>query len=161
MAIRRVRLRRHSNMLKHLLVHVAVFNLGLIMRKLIDRGIPRGQQGENGVVLLTLLRLRLGVSAPPSASKKCTDSFDRLELPGSFPEPSNNALLGAGKKPVSPKAARAKYDRAANVFSARRELFANSRTCPGKVVPCPMSWLCGGTPPAHHSSTQSGSWLSH
>ena len=40
--MRRTHLRRHGNILKRLLVHVAGFNLGLVMRKLTGRGTPRG-----------------------------------------------------------------------------------------------------------------------
>src|SRR2546427_2637495 len=43
--MRRVHLRRHPNILKRLLVHVAAFNLGLVMRQLLGRGTPRGLQG--------------------------------------------------------------------------------------------------------------------
>lgn len=43
--MRRVHLRRHPNILKRLLVHVAAFNLGLVMRKIFGRGTPRGLQG--------------------------------------------------------------------------------------------------------------------
>lgn len=39
--MRRVHLRRHDNILKRLVVHVAGFNLGLVMRKLVGRGTPR------------------------------------------------------------------------------------------------------------------------
>lgn len=41
-AMRRVHLRHHENILKRLLIHVAGFNLSLIMRKLLGRGTPRG-----------------------------------------------------------------------------------------------------------------------
>ncbi len=43
--MRRAHLRHHPNILKRLLVHVAAFNLGLVMRKLLGRGTPRGLQG--------------------------------------------------------------------------------------------------------------------
>jgi hypothetical protein len=42
--MRRVHLRRYPNILKRLLVHVAAFNLGLVMRKLFGKGTPRGLQ---------------------------------------------------------------------------------------------------------------------
>ena len=34
-------LRRHPHILNRLLVHVAAFNLGLVMRQLLGRGTPR------------------------------------------------------------------------------------------------------------------------
>jgi transposase len=40
--MRRLHLRHRANILKRLLVHVAGFNLGLVMRYLIGRGTPRG-----------------------------------------------------------------------------------------------------------------------
>ena len=40
--MRRTHLRRHGNILKRLVVHVAGFNLGLVMRKLTGRGTPKG-----------------------------------------------------------------------------------------------------------------------
>jgi len=55
--LRRVHLRRHPNILKRLLVHAAAFNLGLVMRQLLGRGTPRGLQGYEAALFLTLLRL--------------------------------------------------------------------------------------------------------
>jgi transposase len=45
--MRRTHLRRHENILKRLLIHVAGFNLGLLMRKLVGCGTPRGHQGPS------------------------------------------------------------------------------------------------------------------
>ena len=39
--MRRTHLRKHGNILKRLLVHVAGFNLGILMRSLIGTGTPR------------------------------------------------------------------------------------------------------------------------
>jgi transposase len=44
--LRRTHLRGHNNILKRLLVHVSAFNLGLLMRRLVGRGTPRGLQGR-------------------------------------------------------------------------------------------------------------------
>jgi len=52
-ALRRTHLRGHPNILKRLLVHVAGFNLGLVMRKHFGIGKPRRLQG----LLRALLRL--------------------------------------------------------------------------------------------------------
>jgi len=68
--MRRVHLRRHPNILKRLLVHVAAFNLGLVMRKLLGRGTPRGLQGYDAALFLTLLRLLREVGASPVAWKE-------------------------------------------------------------------------------------------
>ena len=52
--MRRTHLRGHGNILKRLLVHVGAFNLGLLMRRLIGVGTPRGLQGRV-VALLAML----------------------------------------------------------------------------------------------------------
>ena len=44
-AMRRVHLRGRSNILKRYLIHVAAFNLGILMRSLIGKGTPRGLRG--------------------------------------------------------------------------------------------------------------------
>ena len=43
--MRRTHLRHHDNILKRLLIHVAGFNLGLVMRRTLGRGTARGLQG--------------------------------------------------------------------------------------------------------------------
>jgi transposase len=55
--MRRVHLRHHPNILKRLLVQVAAFNLGLVMRKLGGKGTPRGLQGYRSDLFGALLRL--------------------------------------------------------------------------------------------------------
>ena len=49
--MRRTHLREHPNILKRLLIHVAGFNLGLVMRSLFGVGTARGLQGLCGRVL--------------------------------------------------------------------------------------------------------------
>jgi transposase len=99
--MRRVHLRRHPNILKRLLVHTAAFNLGLVMRKLLGRGTPRGLQGYEVALFLTLLRLLREVWALPLAWKEHADSLEPLEPPRSLPELSSSALLAIAKKTVS------------------------------------------------------------
>lgn len=48
--MRRLHLRHRGNILKRALVHVAGFNLGLVMRKLIGRGTPRGLRDFLGLI---------------------------------------------------------------------------------------------------------------
>ena len=43
--MRRTHLRKHNNILKRLLIHVAGANLGLLLRNLYGMGTPRGLQG--------------------------------------------------------------------------------------------------------------------
>jgi hypothetical protein len=61
--MRRVYLRGHTNIRKRLLIHTAGFNLGLLIRRLIGVGTPRGLQGRLIVIatLWSLLRSRCGV----------------------------------------------------------------------------------------------------
>jgi IS5 family transposase len=44
--MRRTHLRCHDNIIKRLLIHAGAFNLGLVMRKLLGNGTPRGFQGR-------------------------------------------------------------------------------------------------------------------
>jgi hypothetical protein len=99
--MRRVHLRHHRNILKRLLVHVAAFNLGLVMRKLLGRGTPRGLQGYDAALFLTLLRLLREIGASPLAWKEYAHSPEPLEPPRSLPEPSTSVVLTTPKKPVS------------------------------------------------------------
>ena len=52
----RVHLRRHPNILKRRLVHVAAFNLGLVMRKVFGKGTPRGLQDYGAALFFAILR---------------------------------------------------------------------------------------------------------
>ena len=99
--MRRVHLRRHPNILKRLLVHVAAFNLGLVMRKLLGRGTPRGLQGYQAALLLTLLRLWREIGAPPLAWKAYANPLESLPALESLYEPANNRWLTEQKKTVS------------------------------------------------------------
>jgi len=53
--LRRTYLRGHPNILKRLIVHASAFNLGLLMRRLIGRGTPRGLQGRRRSLLVLCL----------------------------------------------------------------------------------------------------------
>jgi len=99
--MRRVHLRRHPNILKRLLVHAAAFNLGLIMRKVLGHGTPRGLQGYQAALLLTLLRLWREVGARNQVWREYTDSRASLEPSISQAETSIGALLTAADEPVS------------------------------------------------------------
>src|SRR5256885_299891 len=96
--MRRVHLRRHPNILKRLLVHVAAFNLGLVMRRLCGKVTPQGLQGCGADLLWSLLRLLTEAWARGLAPEGDRESF-RLKL--GVPEPSNRPFLALAKKPVS------------------------------------------------------------
>jgi transposase len=49
--MRRTHLRRHDNIIKRLLIHAGAFNLGLVMRKILGNGTPRGLQGRLNALL--------------------------------------------------------------------------------------------------------------
>jgi transposase len=55
--MRRTHLRGHTNILKRVLIHAGAFNLGLVMRRLVGHGTPRGLQGRLVAVLATLVAL--------------------------------------------------------------------------------------------------------
>jgi transposase len=59
--MRRTHLRRHGNIIKRLLIHACAFNLGLVMRKLMGRGTPRGLQ-KAAFALVVVLRFVWAVS---------------------------------------------------------------------------------------------------
>ena len=59
--MRRVHLRGHSNILKRLLVHVAGLNLGLLLRRAIGVGTPRGLQGRAVTGVCALIGLFVGL----------------------------------------------------------------------------------------------------
>src|SRR5271165_4962173 len=91
----------HPNILKRLLVHVAAFNLGLVMRKVLGHGTPRGLQGYPAALFLALLRLWCEFGAPIRACGEYADSGAPLELSISQPTTSIAALLTAANHTVS------------------------------------------------------------
>ena len=63
-AMRRTHLRGHANILKRVLVHLGAFNLGLLMRRLLGVGTPRGLQDRSATCRTWLVtRCALMVSA--------------------------------------------------------------------------------------------------
>ena len=61
--MRRTHLRRHDNILKRLLIHVAGFNLSLVMRQMMGLGTARGLQGLAARVLRALMALQSWLQA--------------------------------------------------------------------------------------------------
>ncbi len=96
--MRRVHLRRHPNILKRLLVHAAAFNLGLVMRKLLGRGTPRGLQGYEAGLFPTLLRLLCDVWTRKWTLERYREY---LQTPPAFSQPLNKAILTATKTTAS------------------------------------------------------------
>jgi len=64
--MRRTHLRKHNNILKRLLIHVAGMNLGLLLRNMYGIGTPRGLQGLSLTLhFLVVLIAQAAVSEPP------------------------------------------------------------------------------------------------
>ena len=72
--MRRTHLRKHSNILKRLLIHVAGANLGLLLRSLYGIGTPRGLQGLSVTLdfLILLIGYTLESEKPPSMGEGVT-----------------------------------------------------------------------------------------
>jgi hypothetical protein len=90
--MRRTHLRRHDNIIKRLLIHAGAFNLGLVMRKLLGNGTPRGFQGRlNALLLIIQLLWKVSVSAVPRRrSRSAPQAVTLLEntTPSRIPVPS-------------------------------------------------------------------------
>ena len=99
--MRRVHLRRHPNILKRLLVHVAAFNLGLVIRKVLGHGTPRGLQGYKAALFFTILRRLRDICALPEVWKEHPESRASVEPSISQAEPSIGALLTAADQTIS------------------------------------------------------------
>ena len=95
--MRRTHLREHPNILKRLLIHVAGFNLGLVMRSLFGVGTARGLQGLCGRVLAfiwviwAVLRRTLSLRAPRLATCGIGNRFEQ-SLPSIAPIPPNRCF---------------------------------------------------------------------
>ena len=96
--LRRVHLRRHYNILKRLLVHVAAFNLGLAMRQRWGRGTPRGLQGCSSELFLASWRLLMVLWALDLGSGASQNSPDRNLGPA---EPREDPFLVIAKTALS------------------------------------------------------------
>jgi len=77
--MRRTHLRRHSNILKRELIHLAGFNLGLVMRQLFGVGKPRALQGRLAALLAALRRLTGRLWAQWRLHKPVLDPLDTLD----------------------------------------------------------------------------------
>jgi transposase len=66
--MRRTHLRGHANILKRLLIHVAGFNLALLMRRLFGVGTPRSLQGGGAALARVLLGLWRAMRSVMNAS---------------------------------------------------------------------------------------------
>lgn len=89
--MRRTHLRHHENIAKRLLVHIAAFNLGLLMRKRFGVGKPRCLQGLSaapGFALIALFDTLVALMRPPQA-------FGQWNFAAPSPEPAFEGVLAA------------------------------------------------------------------
>ena len=78
--MRRTHLRGHPKILKRLLIHVAGFNLGLLMRKVCGIGTPRSLQDRLAALSAALLRFLAALAGPVMAPRR-PDASSRAEAP--------------------------------------------------------------------------------
>lgn len=82
--MRRTHLRKHSNILKRLLIHVSAFNLGLVLRKIFGVGTPRSLQRGLFALLRYSWRLLTALIQPQDPTRTVwqilSRSFDYFRL---------------------------------------------------------------------------------
>jgi len=78
--MRRTHLRGHDNILKRVLVHVGAFNLGLVLRKRLGAGTPRGLAARLIALLATLLD-SLGLLHRHHTAPACLEVEPLTQLP--------------------------------------------------------------------------------
>jgi transposase len=88
---RRTHLRFHYNIIKRTLIHVAGFNLGLLMRKRFGVGTPRGLQGRLAAAIAACVQLVDVIGA-------------FLTVPGRAPHPDSRADANSGWLTLEPLA---------------------------------------------------------
>jgi transposase len=95
-ALRRTHLRGHTNILKRVLIHVSGFNLGLVMRRLVGVGTPRGLQGRVAAIMATLWVLlsagRRAITAIRASWPRLTSMRGRFATPTAFVVHSSAAV---------------------------------------------------------------------
>ena len=98
--LRRTHLRGHINILKRVLIHTGGFNLGLIRRRLMGVGTPRGLQGRVAALITTLLVLtgsaRRGFAAIRASARALTAMGGRWTVPTTFFVNSSAATFTLG-----------------------------------------------------------------
>jgi hypothetical protein len=79
--MRRTHLRGHENILKRVLVHASGFNLGLVMRRLIGVGTPRGLQGRLASLIAVLVSLWATTAVTLTTCWSRLRALDRSQAP--------------------------------------------------------------------------------
>jgi hypothetical protein len=100
--MRRTHLRKHPNILKRQLIHVAGFNLSLIFRKLLGAGTPRAWNNRGRMLFLFLL-----ACSPADRSKTgVAEAFSDREPLEAKQLPLRRDPSHAGHSLLAPRAAR-------------------------------------------------------
>ncbi len=87
--MRRTHLRGHRNILKRLLLHVAAFNLSLILRREAGAGTPRGLEALRNRLLFSLWLVWMLLESPwerPGHQQKLSPADRTLYRPGGINE---------------------------------------------------------------------------
>lgn len=100
--MRRTHLRGHDNILKRVLIHVSGFNLGLMMRRVIGVGTPRGLQGRVTALLAFFAGLWRAVIAAGGNDSSASIAVDSTTAAN---EPST-LFVRCPKSALVPRAAR-------------------------------------------------------
>ena len=82
--MRRTHLKGHENILKRLLIHIAGFNLSLVLRKLLGAGTPRGLNDLPAALVRALLDVLSAVTRllwPAGTNQTRLDSLPDYERP--------------------------------------------------------------------------------
>jgi transposase len=85
--MRRTHLRFHHNIAKRVLIHVAGFNLGLLMRKRFGVGTPRSLQGRMAVLIAALVALLDALCELLSIPGQQNGADQRPAIPSTWPLP--------------------------------------------------------------------------
>lgn len=95
--LRRLHLRGLGNALKRQLIHLAGFNLGLLLRRLLGSGKPRTAGGRAAALRVSLDRLR----ATATAHSRRPPLLNRLRLPARYSAPRRPIAGWSFYRPLS------------------------------------------------------------
>jgi hypothetical protein len=105
--MRRTHLRKHHNILKRLLIHVAGANLGLLLRNLYSLGTPRGLQGLSVTFDFLVLLLASALEFENPRSIEAGVTYRHNVTPYYHSTPCSHFRCSEIQKRTSARAARA------------------------------------------------------
>ena len=99
--MRRVHLRRHRNILKHLLVHVAGYNMNLLMCHAFCAGKPKARQDASANLLGALFGLKVFLHAIAAIYVIAEAAiFGGVMVPKAYCNPTGHYLSNVFKAPI-------------------------------------------------------------